>query len=240
MAESQKIIFALHGAGLHGGIWGGLAPFLGDYQLMTETMPGHREDKPGPLLLTIEEMAKTAQKRLSSFALNSVILVGHSMGALIALELAGHPSVGGVILMGASADMKVDASLLDAARNDPPAAQAIIAKAGVAKTGQSAAITEMVQAIQSAVDPAAIHADLKACNDYTRGAAMAATIAKPALVISGENDRLAPMTQGHDLADHLQRGEFVILSQCGHMMMLEQPIETAKAIIDFLKSNNIA
>ncbi len=182
-------------------------------------------------------MAKHVEKHLSTLPPAEIILIGHSMGALIALELAQHPNVKAIVLMGASAEMPVDATLLDAAQKDPSAANAIIAKAGVAKTGQAAAISEMVSVIQHAVDPAAVYTDLNACNDYKNGAAAAALISKPALVISGENDRLTPMTQGHDLADQLQHGTFVILPHCGHMMMLEKPIETAHAILDFLRQN---
>ncbi len=243
MTENQgrrKIVFALHGAGLHGGIWGGLAPHLPDHQLIANTLPGHREDKPGPLLPTIADMVKHAEKHLSTLPPADIVLVGHSMGALVALELAQHANVKAIVLMGASAEMPVDAALLDAAQKDPSAANAIIAKAGVAKTGQAAAISEMVSVIQAATDKGAVYADLNACNNYKDGATTADKISKPALVIAGENDRLAPMTQGHDLADQLQHGELVILPHCGHMMMLEKPIETAHAIIDFLQRNHLS
>ena len=77
----------------------------------------------------------------------------------------------------------------------------------------------------------AIYNDLKACNDYTG----APKILKPTLVIAGEADKMTSPEAGKNLAAALDGG-YVALPSCGHMVMLERPLETAAEIRKFISA----
>jgi aromatic-L-amino-acid/L-tryptophan decarboxylase len=237
----RTTIIALHGAGMHAGIWGGITPHLLDYHLQAVSLPGHDPKKPGDALPTVEAMSAWLSGELSARqgtdAEAKIILMGHSMGALVALATAAHPAVSGVILLGAAATMPVNDVLLQAAVNDPASAAEMILKWGVYhEHPQKEAVTTVVRAIMAATQPQAIGADLKACNDYTGGAAAAQALQKPALVIAGESDKMARADQVQALADMIEGVHHALLPACGHMMMLEHPIETAAEIKAFLSA----
>jgi pimeloyl-ACP methyl ester carboxylesterase len=52
--------------------------------------------------------------------------------------------------------------------------------------------------------------------------------------VVGELDRMTPARQGENLAAALRDSRLVLLSGCGHMMIIEQPDATRDALIDFL------
>lgn len=238
MTDTQKrqTIIALHGAGMHAGIWGGIMPHLLDYHVSPVTLPGHDPKKDDKPLASIAEMAAWVRNHIAGLPQNlSYVLMGHSMGALVALEAAQDPAVQSVVLLGAAAKMPVNTELLSLAAADPAEAGAMIRKWGVYKAHpQAEAVATVVKAIMLSARQAALAVDLKACNDYTDGAAAAAALQKPALVICGDADKMTRAVDGQELADMLPQGQHALLSDCGHMMMVEHPIETAIEIKRFL------
>jgi len=129
MSHQSKFIMAVHGAGMHAGVWGSLVGGL-PLPCQAISFPGHgRTD--GELLPSIEKMAEWINARLADHSPQSVALLGHSMGALVALEAARHPAVQALVLMGAAAKMPVHPDLLKQAAEKPEAAMEMILKWGV-------------------------------------------------------------------------------------------------------------
>lgn len=235
---TKKTIIAIHGAGMHAGIWGGIMPHLLDYHMRAVTLPGHDIDRPSQPLTSIADMAAVIKDEMKSRDDGSVILMGHSMGALVSLEAAGHPAVSAVVVLGAAAEMPVNEDLLKMAAEKPGDANAMIAKWSVPSSSPAAdGLRGLMAAIQSAADPKAVFADLAACDQYKTGAETVRALQKPLLVISGDKDKMVSSTGAHALADLAVKSRFEILNDCGHMAMIEQPIEAAALINDFLKEN---
>src|SRR5215468_7288285 len=71
-------------------------------------LPGHGRSA-GPLLFSIAEMASWTVRVLDAAGLRSTALVGHSMGALIALEVAASASarISSLALLGVAERMPV-------------------------------------------------------------------------------------------------------------------------------------
>ena len=232
MTEAKKHLVALHGAGMHGGVWGAIAPQLsGSCYFRALSLPGHDPLLRGELLATIGDMAAWVKGKLDDASPARVILMGHSMGAAVALEAAGHPLVDAVILMGAAPLMPVNKALLQQAEQDPAGAAGMILKWGVAQADEST--TDFLKSVMEKPLPAALSADLKACQDWVSGEADAASLKKPALVIAGEKDKLTPAKEGQRLAGLIAGASFALLP-CGHMMMVERPAETVNEIRRFL------
>lgn len=234
--QHRHTIIALHGAGMQAGIWGGIVPHLLDYHVSALSLPGHDPKKDDAPLTRIEDMTAWLGAHLDSLPTGlPYVLMGHSMGALVALTAAGHPAVQSVVLMGAAAQMPVNDDLLTLAREKPEDAGAMIRKWGIySGHPQAEAVGTVVKAIMTATKQDALGVDLAACHAYTGGADAARRLQKPVLVICGENDKMTRALDGQALADLLPAGQHVLLPDCGHMMMVEHPIETALEIKRFL------
>jgi pimeloyl-ACP methyl ester carboxylesterase len=64
--------------------------------------------------------------------------------------------------------------------------------------------------------------------------AMLSDIACPCSILCGANDAVTPLSGNQYLADHIQDASIQILQQCGHIVPLERPEETAAFIEEFL------
>ena len=57
----------------------------------------------------------------------------------------------------------------------------------------------------------------------------------PVLLLWGADDPIMPVTLGRQLAAEIANAKLVVLEGCGHLPTLEQPRESAAAILDFLQ-----
>ncbi len=233
MASQNKHIFAIHGAGMHAGVWGSLVACL-ELPCQAVSLPGHGKAE-GSFLPSIEEMAGWIMTRLDEHSPQSAVLMGHSMGALVALEAARHPSVAALVLLGAAAKMPVHPELLRQAAADPDAAADMILKWGISPVHpQAFAVRTVLKGQMQSVAAGALLNDLTACNVYQRGEAAARDLRQPALVLSGLDDKLTKSTDGKLLAEMIARAAFHVMPDGGHMLMVEKPLETAKEINSFI------
>lgn len=225
-------ITAIPGAGFGAGIFGGLVPHLIDYPMDAISLPGHDKRVAGPALATIADMAAIVRGNCDGLPGKSVILLGHSMGALVAMEAASHQAVAGLVLLGAAAKMPVNKDFLTAARDDPGSAFEMMIKWSVFRDHpQAGAVRIVLSSLLREAENGVLYADLAACNAY----AGPSDIGKPAAVISGSHDKMASAEEGQKLAGMLG-GTFAHIENCGHMMMVEKPLETAVEIKKFIST----
>ena len=126
--EFPAIIF-LHGAGMDHTVWNLQSRYFAhrNYSVLAIDFPGNgRSD--GKCLKSIEEMSDWIPNLIESAGLKFAILVGHSMGALVALDCADRHSklIMGICLIGVSAEMPVNENLLNAAQNNDPLAYDLV------------------------------------------------------------------------------------------------------------------
>ena len=126
--RSEPIVVLIHGAGMDRSVWSQQTRFLAHhgFRALAIDLPAHGHSE-GPALESVPELAEWINNLSDHFG-ESLHLVGHSMGALVALHAAGHHknSVSSVSLLGVGASMPVHPELQESAdANDVKAAQLI-------------------------------------------------------------------------------------------------------------------
>jgi len=236
----------LHGVGLRAEAWAAQIPPLTDlgFDVLAPDMPGHGQSAFTPLdnvqgyaaLLGIA-LAQQAPDR-------DCLLIGHSMGAMIALELAQHHAKRciGIIAMNA------------VFQRDAPARAAVQARAarldGVNLPDPSPTLTRWFGAETS--DPAL---ERKACHDWLttvspRGYQQAyrsfansdgpspqslKTLRCPALFLTGAEEPNSTPAMSIAMADLATKGRAEVIAGAAHMMPMTHATETNSAVRNFAK-----
>lgn len=244
--EGQKTLLLQHGAGMDRTVWVLLARYFArhGYNVVTPDLPGHGASEGRPLE-SVEAQATFVGQLLDSLQQEHglpqepVIVGGHSMGALVALALAGQrpEQIEQLILFGAGYPMPVGQPLLDAAQANEQSAIdmiAIFSHCHSSQLGHNAvagiSALNAAMALLERAAPGVLYTDLAACNAY-QGLANAAAAFGPGrtTLIVGDSDRMTPMKMSRQLIDEVG-GELVVLRNCGHMLMTEQPELTLQAV----------
>ena len=242
-AAKPTIVF-VHGAGLDHSWWGLQSRYFGyhGYNVLALDLPGHGRSE-GPPLATVEDMADWVKAVLDQQKIKTAAVVGHSMGALIALECAArHPkSVSRLAMIGVAYPMKVSDAFLDAARRNDTTAYDMETIWGHAPqvpfSGNPNPGMWMygdTLARLSRLAPGVLHADLAACKGYTAGLDSAARVACPALFILGARDMMTPPRGAEALIGAIKGARAERIRASGHSLMAEAPDATLDALVGFL------
>jgi pimeloyl-ACP methyl ester carboxylesterase len=78
-----------------------------------------------------------------------------------------------------------------------------------------------------------IHADFYAC-DHFNFMGQLDRITVPTLILCGTDDALTPPKYSEYLSAEIRGSELVLIPDAGHLLMLEKPLETNRAIESFV------
>ncbi len=242
-AAKRSIVF-VHGAGLDHSWWGLQSRYFGyhGFNVLAVDLPAHGRSGGAPLT-SIGDMADWVKKVLDERKIASAIVVGHSMGSLIALELAARypQSAERIALIGTAYPMKVSDGFLEAARRNDQAAYdmdtiwghaAQVPLAGNPNPGMWMYGDTLARLARLA--PGVLHTDLVACNTYAGGMEAAAKLKCPALFVLGARDVMTPPRAAQNLAKAMADSKTVTVAASGHSLMAEAPDATLDALIAFL------
>jgi pimeloyl-ACP methyl ester carboxylesterase len=248
---SRPTVVFIHGAQHDHSVWILQSRWFAHrgYSVLALDLPGHVRSE-GPALATIEAIADVIAGALDIAGVERCLLVGQSMGSLIALEVAvRRPQITrGIALIGTAAPMKVSDALLGATRDDPVAAMQMInawshapsidafdRKPSSPGPGFSTFWQNMrlMQRIESRNGPEVLARDFAACNAYVNGVDAARALHCPALVIQGAADSMTPARSAQNLIAALAEVEVVLLDAAGHSMMAEDPEGVRRALVAF-------
>jgi pimeloyl-ACP methyl ester carboxylesterase len=219
------------------------------FAVLAFDLPGHGRSR-GPLPASVEGHAERIAGVLGVLASPRFVLVGHSMGALIALEVARRlpARVAGVALLGAAFPMRVSDALLAATRDDPATAMQMINvwshSASIAPFAarpsnpgpgfnvvwQNLRLMERIARLNGAD---VLPTDFAACHAYANGIEAAQALRCPALFISGAADQMTPPKAARALIDACPDSEVVTLPAAGHALMAENPEAVRQALQAF-------
>lgn len=244
-AAAQPLAVLLHGAGLDHTVWALQSRWLAfhGWNVLALDLPGHGNSA-GPAHSTIQASSAWLLALLDQMPASEVALIGHSMGALIALQTAATAPARcrHLVLIGAAAAMPVHPELLSAAKADRHEAIAMINLWGYgfrAGLGQSPApgvwMVGLGERVLERAGPGVLYADLSACDAYQDGLAAAARVRAPTLLFCGERDQMTPLQHGRALAAAIGRSMLCVAANAGHMLLAERPDELLTALARHLR-----
>ena len=209
------------------------------YSVLALDLPGHMRSA-GPPLTTIESMSEKIASALQASGAERLLLVGHSMGSLIALELASAlgEKVCGVVLVATAFPMHVSDALLEATKSSPPQAMEMINvwshSAAIAAFDRKPSSPgpgfsnvwsnlRLMQRVAQRNGVDVLNADFVACNTYQRGVEAATQLTCPALFILSASDSMTPARAAQPLIKACKDATVVTQRGTGHSLMAENP-----------------
>ena len=233
-ASPYPPVMLVHGAGSTHQDWPAELRRLPDCRVLAVDLPGHGNSVP-PGRDSIAAYAADVADLLAVLELPPAVVIGHSMGAAIALTLAlSRPErVAGLVLIGGGAKLRVHPDILHRVLVDPEHVYSLLAD-WLWADETPVAVRELTRQRMRALDPVVVHGDYLACNAFDVLGALG-QIAVPTLVVGGEADRMTPLKFSQTLADGIPQAELVVVPGAGHMLHLERPEVVSRAISAWLE-----
>ena len=229
------IVF-VHGALHDHSVWTLLSRWFAHHghSALAPDIPGHGRSRGAPLA-SVEALGEWLVALLQSAGIAKAVLVGHSMGSLIALEAAARaPSqVERLVMIGASYPMKVSDAVFKTSEQDPLEAIAMVnafSHAGHAAKpsypgpgtwlhGSNRALMRRNQDGQPGLN--LFNHDFKVCDSYAAGLEAAEKVRCPVSFILGDRDQMTSPKQVDGIAKALNARVHRV--PAGHNLMAEAP-----------------
>lgn len=223
-------VLLLHRAGGSSRHWEGqLEGLSGERLLIAPDLPGHGRT-PGPSLSTIAEMAALVSRLLDELELRDLLLVGHSMGGAVALELAlERPDLAAGLLMVASgAKLRVAAPVLDAIRDHFDQLPQLMGRMIFGPATPPEVVREQLPQIFDATAEVVL-SDLEACQAFDAEPRLG-RLSIPVRVLAGKDDVLTPPRLGRRLVERVDGARLEVVPGAGHLLPQERPDVVNRAI----------
>ncbi|AMA71405.1 MULTISPECIES: alpha/beta fold hydrolase [Aneurinibacillus] len=227
MSQSGKLPFVLiHGAGGTKAKFRGLVERMDGVSCIALDLPGHGENT-NMRCKSIEEYADWVSGQIGG---QDVIVVGHSMGGMIGIEMASrNPNVKGLVLDASHYEMPVHPKILEelVAGSFPE----FLFKASYGKETPIELWEEEREQL-SWVETSIVHDDFFACNQY-KGEDTFKQLNIPILAVYGSEDKLLPKGALEKAVAANTNVQTRVIEGAGHYIMLEKIEPFAQALLEF-------
>ena len=212
--------------------------------------PSHAWDQPGygksPTVdpYDLERVSAACALLIDALGEGPVVLVGHSMGGMVAQETyARYPGVVKALALcftspAFGGDSSAFAKQFVAARVAPLDAGKTMAEVAAQLLPAMGSDSKQAEEIMAGVPPETYRKAVKLLTTFDRRRELAA-IKVPTLVLSGESDKTAPPSVMEKMAQNIPGAEYVCLPQCGHLGPMDRPKEFNAALLGFLQKHKL-
>lgn len=198
----------------------------------------------------LEQVAASLKRLVDSFGDEPVVLIGHSMGGIVAQEaMARHPGCARALVLGFTSPafgggseefvrqfIAARVGPLDEGKTMADIAAALMP--AMRGTSSDPAGLARAQAIMSGLSPETYRKAVALLTTFDRRAELK-KIAVPTLVVSGSDDRTAPPRMMERMAGEIPGAEYVNLPGCGHLGPMDQPGPFNDAVFSFLQKHKL-
>lgn len=234
---NRPAVVYIHGAGGNNRQWPFSLRTLPGYRIFAIDLPGHGNSE-GTGQQSVEAYARMVSRWLLDVGLSRAVMVGHSMGGAIALQLAlDHADqVAGLVLAGSGARLRVSPEILEGLSSDITHSQTVDRLVKLHFTDAS----QKDLPIKLRVDlmdcrRSVLLGDYQACDGFDVIERLG-QIDIPTCVLCGEQDVLTPPKYARYLADNIPGTELTLLPNAGHMLTWEETRRVTETIVSFLSS----
>ena len=223
------------------------------YHLIIPDLPGFGRSSKGNKHYSIEAYAELLHWLIRQYGKEPIVLVGHSLGGAIAIQLAAEQpnAVQQLIVIDAAGILHRSLITRHAARVSDKGIFRKLAKPAI--KGFNAITRGVINALELEETPEELQRilhkpDLR--QQYLNGepgriagvslvtadfSQVLPKVRAPSLIIWGSDDPVAPLRTAKMLAGNLPQAQLVVLPYAGHGPINTQPRKTASAILDYLQ-----
>lgn len=251
MSAPRSPLLFLHGVGGGHHAWERQLPFFA-----AQGYPAHAWDQPGygesPMVepYDLEQVSAALKRLVGALGGEPVVLVGHSMGGLVAQETyVRHPEVVRALVLCftspafAGGDSEFTKQFiaarigpLDQGQGMPDIARRLMpTMKGTVSDPEGLALAEK---IMSGVPPDTYRKAVRLLTTFDRRKELPG-IKVPTLLVAGSDDRTAPPKVMERMAQKIPGAEYVLLEGCGHLGPMDQPAAFNAALLGFLQRHRL-
>ena len=237
-------VVMLHGLGGTSNSFQPLIPLLAGFRVVRPDLPGAGRSPTPPQQITVALLVEAVAGAATHLGVNRAHVVGHSFGTLIAQHIAARHAervasltLFGPILdpqeaararlreraatarhegMNAVADRLTQSALSSATATDNPVVAAFVRESHMRQDAEGFARSCEALAQAERADHRLIDC--------------------PTLIVTGDEDTVAPASVAYELADKIGGAKTVILHRCGHWTPIEKSKECGTLLSEFLRS----
>jgi 3-oxoadipate enol-lactonase len=245
MTSRLSSLLFLHGVGGGHHAWEHQVPYFGRLGY-----PSHAWDQPGyghsPIVepYDLEHIAASLARLIESLADEPVVLVGHSMGGMIAQEAcARYPQLIKALALcftspafaGGGSEFTKQFIAARIAPLDQGKTMAQIAAQLIPTMGSN---SKLAVQVMSGVPPDTYRKAVRLLTTFDRRKELA-KIKVPTLLVAGSEDKTAPPAVMERMAQKIPHAEYILLDKCGHLGPMDQPEAFNDALHSFLIGNSL-
>ena len=231
-------------------VWDDFVPYLyKQVRVITLDLPGHGISVVKGPVHTMEYLADVVKDTLDALGIARCTLVGHSMGGYVALAFCEkYPErLDGMVLLSSTPDADTDEKkenrlreikLVEAGKKD--ALARVAPEAGFAPENRPRMRDEIEDLVEQVfvTEDEGIAALLRGMIERPDRNEMLRRSAVRQLFIFGKHDGYIPLEKAEALAAAHPQARIAWLEHSGHMGFLEEPEITARALLDFMGTEN--
>ena len=232
--DRGEVLLCLHGTGGHGGDFQGLFSELGeDHSPIAFDQPGHGRSGSLDSLGAVDRMRSFTRALVEKLGLRAPVLVGHSLGAAVAVDYAlAHPGeVRGLVICAGGGGFRFPDDFIENARlvTEGKRRRDFDPSLFCKKTDPKLMRKAFMSGLKT--DPRATYGDLLACRDWQPGDL--ASLSVPTLVLHGDSETEEVVAQALDLVEAAPDARKAVVADAGRMFFYEQPAAVAAEIRAF-------
>ena len=220
----------IHGAGANPSVWHFQTIHFKDS--IAVELPGHPD---GSGFRSVDEYARFVEHQIDDNPVREPVIVGHSMGGAIGIELALRKlDLRALVLVGTGARLRVRPEILLKIKENYEEAVKMLASWSVSASADPI-LVERVASDLMRISPEVTLGDFMACDKFDRMDRIGEVRCRT-LVVCGEDDLMTPKKYSEYLHERIKGSELVTIPGAGHGVMLEKHREFNRALENFVAS----